>query len=106
MFDNDGLSIDCATCIGSGTTACTDCVVTHLLANDDGPIGVVPAPVGSIASDDSVDSVDSDCFDDPVDLAISRLARAGLLDERPRFVTMAEFDSYGARGRSSPLGVR
>ena len=45
-FDTDTFSIECGTCIATGTTACTDCVVAHLLANDDGPIDLVAVTVG------------------------------------------------------------
>ncbi len=43
MFDDDALRIDCDTCVATGTTACNDCVVGHVLANEDGPIGLVVA---------------------------------------------------------------
>lgn len=89
MFDSDDLSIDCATCIGSGTTACSDCIVTHLLANDDGPIGYVPVELIEVPRMPSAD-----------DVAIELLAKAGLLDDPPVLVPVAEFEALG------PVGAR
>jgi len=77
MSETD-LPIDCATCVASGTTACGDCVVAHLLANDDGPIEFVVAPVVSLTT--------------PVDRAVSLLASAGLLDDPPTFVPADVFE--------------
>lgn len=77
MHDND-LTMDCATCVAAGTTACGDCVVTHLLANDDGPIDFVVAPVISIAA--------------ATDRAVELFAAAGMLDDPPVFVPVADFE--------------
>ena len=41
------ISIECGTCVATGTTACADCIVTHLLANDDGPIDLVTVPIAA-----------------------------------------------------------
>ena len=81
MFDTDHVSIDCATCVAAGTTACGDCVVAHLLANDDGPIDYVVAPVIAITS--------------PVDRAVELFAAAGLLDDPPVWVPSEEFERAG-----------
>ncbi len=81
MFDSD-LPIDCATCVAAGTTACGDCVVAHLLANDDGPIEFVVAPVVRLTT--------------PIDRAVARLAAAGLLDDPPVFVPYDEFELAGS----------
>ena len=73
------LSIECGTCVATGTTACADCVVAHLLANDDGPIDLVMvAPPLSMA-----------------DRAIALFVNAGLLDDPIEFVSSTEFE----RGR-------
>ncbi len=50
ISDSDSFSIECGTCVATGTTACTDCVVAHLLANDDGPIDFVPVALGASRS--------------------------------------------------------
>ena len=63
-----------------------DCIVTHLLANDDGPIDYVVAPVIAIAS--------------PAERAVELLAAAGLLDDPPVFVPYEEFEG------AEPAGVR
>ena len=81
MFDSD-LFIDCATCVAAGTTACGDCMITHLLANDDGPIDYVVAPVVSITS--------------PVERAVELFAAAGLLDDPPVFVEPDDFERVTA----------
>ena len=70
-------AIECATCVASGTTACADCVVTHLLANDDGPIDLVTVPVGVPTT--------------PEQRAIELFRRAGLLDDPVQFVTPNDF---------------
>ena len=87
MDDEAGFSVECGTCVATGTTACADCVVAHLLANDDGPIEYVPVMVGRPHS--------------AADRAIELLARAGLLDDPVQFVTVADFE----RGLVSPVGA-
>jgi len=95
-FDTDGaestevhdggptLSIECGTCVATGTTACADCVVTHLLANDDGPIDLVVVPVDPPVS--------------ATDRTVALFERAGLLDDPVEFVSVAEFEQgVGAR---------
>ena len=80
MNDTDAFSIECGTCVGTGTTACADCVVTHLLANDDGPIDLVSVAVGPPLS--------------AHDRAIALFERAGMLDDPVQFVDLATFE-YG-----------
>ncbi len=75
-LDHDGFSIECGTCVATGTTACTDCVVSHLLANDDGPIGFVTVAPPVTATD----------------RAIALFAQAGMLDDPVRFVAIDEFE--------------
>ena len=84
MNDTDAFSIECGTCVATGTTACTDCVVTHLLANDDGPIGLVTVAVAAPLS--------------AHDRAIALFARAGMLDDPIEFVDPAVFE----RGLTGP----
>ena len=83
MFSNDELTLDCNTCLAANTTACSDCVVSHLLANDDGPIDLEPVPVESPLR--------------AVDRAVGMFGRAGLVGDVPEFVTREEFEA----GRSA-----
>lgn len=76
MPTSDDLTLDCQTCVAVNTTACGDCVVHHLLANDAGPIEFVPAPAVS-----------------DTERVVDLFAKAGLLDEQPRFVAYADFES-------------
>lgn len=77
MFDSDVMHLDCQTCLAANTTACEACVVTHLLANDDGPIELVVAPDVPFS----------------VDRAVALLTKAGLLDDPPEFVSVDDFES-------------
>ena len=85
MFETDGVHIDCHTCVAANTTACNDCLVTHLLANDAGPIDLVLAGRPARPT--------------PVELVIERFTRAGLLDDPPVFVAPDDF----AAGRVGAL---
>lgn len=78
MFSQDDFTLDCHTCQAANTTACTDCIVSHLLANDDGPIDLQPVPLHSPVT--------------AVDRAVGMFGRAGLLDDDPVFVSQREFD--------------
>jgi hypothetical protein len=109
MHDADDLTIECATCPATGTTACGDCIVTHLLANDDGPIEYTPAPhagPGEIDIDD-IDTIDS-CAEWSVDgrsledRALSLFAAAGLIDDPPQFASPSEFGDAAPAGTGSP----
>jgi hypothetical protein len=86
-MENFDISIECGTCVATGTTACADCIVTHLLANDDGPIDLVTV---SIASPQTA-----------ADRAIALFQRAGLIDDPVEFVDQAEFE----RCVSAPIGA-
>jgi hypothetical protein len=84
-MENFDISIECGTCVATGTTACADCIVTHLLANDDGPIDLVTVPIAA-----------------PItahDRAIALFQRAGLLDDPVEFVPVSEFE----RGVATPI---
>lgn len=76
MENFDILSIECGTCVATGTTACADCVVAHLLANDDGPIELVTVALPM----------------SPADRAIALFASAGLLDDPVRFASLDDFE--------------
>lgn len=76
------MSIECGTCVAAGTTACTDCVVSHLVANDDGPIDYVPVPLVAVRS----------AAERAVDRAIALFVQGGLLDDPIEFVDPAEFE--------------
>lgn len=84
MNESDGFTLDCTTCIGTGTTACNDCIVTHLLANDDGPIDYVPVELAPVRRARS-----------PQETAISLFRRAGMVGDVVEFVPLDEFESFG-----------
>ncbi len=89
MNGNDDFTIDCKTCIGVGTTACNDCVVMHLLANDDGPIDYVPVQLAIVPR-----------VPDANEAAIELFLRAGLLTDPVQFVPVDEFDPARTAVRS------
>ena len=78
------ISIECSTCVATGTTACADCIVTHLLANDDGPINLVTVPIAAPIT--------------AIDRAVGLFQRAGLLDDPVEFVDVVDFE----RGMVAP----
>jgi hypothetical protein len=78
MNDFDGFAIECTTCVATGTTACNECVVTHLIANDDGPIDLVTVAVAAPLS--------------VHDRAIALFERAGMLDDPVEFVDLTVFE--------------
>jgi hypothetical protein len=84
-MDKFDTSIECGTCVATGTTACADCIVTHLLANDDGPIDLEIVPVAAPVS--------------VTDRVVGLFQRAGLLDDPVEFVSVAEFE----RGVAAPV---
>ncbi len=88
MNESDDFTLDCGTCIGVGTTACNDCIVTHLLANDDGPIDYVPVQLAPVPR-----------VPDPQETAISLFQRAGLVGDAVEFVPFAEFESFAVPAR-------
>lgn len=77
-MENNDISIECGTCVATGTTACADCIVTHLLANDDGPIDLVTVPIAAPLS--------------VIDRTIALFRSAGLVDDPVLFVDVAEFE--------------
>ncbi len=81
MFSPDEFTLDCQTCVAANTTACSDCIVSHLLANDDGPIDLQPVAVHAPVS--------------PIDRAIGMFGRAGLIGDVAEFVSQREFDEAG-----------
>ena len=70
--------------MATGTTACADCIVTHLLANDVGPIDLVTVPVATPLS--------------ATERTIALFRSAGLVDEPVEFVDIAVFE----RAASAP----
>lgn len=101
MFSDDDLTLDCATCLAANTTACSECIVSHLLANDDGPIGLEPVPIAVPIRPLTHDhgrarerrraerrrALERQTVDDVVGCFV----RAGLVDDPPTFVTAEEF---------------
>ncbi len=77
-MDNFVTSIECGTCVATGTTACADCIVTHLLANDDGPIDLEVVPVTLPLSVTA--------------RTVELFRRAGLVDDPVEFVSVADFE--------------
>jgi hypothetical protein len=90
MFQTNGSTIECATCVATGTSACSECIVTFVLANDAGPIDYVPTPVALRAAE----------YDGSVDRAVALLVSAGLVDHPVEFVSVDEFE-----GRAVPVGA-
>ncbi len=78
QIDGPAFSIECNTCVATGTTACAECIVTHLLANDDGPIALVTVAVDAPVS--------------AADRAVALFRRAGLVDDPVEFVSVADFE--------------
>jgi hypothetical protein len=87
MSSDSHFRIECDTCVATGTTACAECIVTHLLANDDGPVAFVP-----VASPDS-----------SLDRAIRLFRHAGLLDDPIEFVEPAEFERLDVSSVPAPV---
>ncbi len=81
--DTADLHLDCQTCLAANTTACSDCIVTHLLANDDGPIELVAVSLGG--------GSDEGALPRDVARAVDLLAKAGLVDDPPEWVDRSEF---------------
>ncbi len=80
MTNDIDLALDCTTCVAANTTACSDCVVNHLLANDAGPIAFMPNPRRVVERSETA-------------RVVELFAKAGLLDEEPEFVPYAEFET-------------
>lgn len=97
--DPSALHLDCQTCLAANTTACGDCIVAHVLANDDGPIelvstGLTVAPPGPSTGDES---------DPHVERAVDLLAKAGLLDAEPVWVDRSAFEAVESRPALVPV---
>ena len=89
MSELDGFSFDCEGCPALDSSACTDCVVGHLIANDDGPIAMrVAAPIS------------------PRERAIELFRNAGMLDDEPLMVDPEEFASATRRHPAAHVPVR
>jgi len=90
MIERDGsaLNLDCHTCLAANTTACSDCVVAHVLANDDGPIELISTGLVIAAASDPA-----------LDHAVNLLAKADLLDAEPVWVDRSVFELSTTRPR-------
>ncbi len=89
MTTHDAFELDCRTCLAANTTACSECVVNHLLANDDGPIEFVPVEVQTPASQ--------------VEQTVALFQRAGLVGSEVTWVAPEEFDAAGGREPAASL---
>jgi len=83
MFQPNGSTIECETCVAANTSACGECIVSYVLANDAGPIEYVPAP----------EPVEVQPRSGSIEAAIDLFIRAGLVDDPVTFVTVTEFES-------------
>ncbi len=83
MFQPNGSTIECDTCVAANTSACGECIVSFILANDAGPIEYVPAP----------EPVEIRPVVGSVEAAVDLFVRAGLIDEPVEFVSLTEFES-------------
>jgi hypothetical protein len=90
--DVPALAIECGTCVATGTTACTDCVVSHLIANDDGPIEYVTVALVRPRS----------AAERAVERALEMFRAAGLVDDPVELVDPAEFE-HGAAIAAVPV---
>jgi hypothetical protein len=50
LSQEDGMIIDCDTCVMDGTAACADCVVTVLLGTGDGPVALIDEEAAAISN--------------------------------------------------------
>ncbi|MGB3737685.1 MAG: hypothetical protein WA964_22225 [Ilumatobacter sp.] len=80
MTNDIDFALDCTTCVAANTTACGDCVVNHLLANDAGPIDFLPTPRRAPVVSETARVIDL-------------FENAGLLGDEPQFVAYSEFES-------------
>lgn len=84
MSDTDDLILDCRTCVAANTTACNECVVNHLLANDAGPIEFVPTLRAVMARSQATHGVDR---------AVAMFVAAGLCADEPEWIERADFEA-------------
>lgn len=82
QFGAEHFTMECGTCLAAGTTACNECVVTHLLANDDGPINLLTVALEAPSS--------------PQERVITLFERSGLLDDPVEFVSIDRFESFAS----------
>ena len=87
MFQPNGSTIECDTCVAATTSACGECIVSYILANDAGPIEYVPAP----------EPVEIRPVPGSIEAAVDLFVRAGLVDEPVVFLSVAEFERGGGQ---------
>jgi len=93
--DDSALQLDCQTCLAANTTACGDCIVAHVLANDDGPIELVSTGLTIVPPQPASDT--------PIERAVDLLAKAGLLDAEPVWVERSVFEATVERPGLVPV---
>jgi hypothetical protein len=76
MSEDARFTIDCDTCMAAATSACTECVVTDVLAGADVPIALTP-----VAARSRLDEV------------VALFRHAGLVGDDPQWVEPDEFEA-------------
>ena len=107
MFQPNGSTIECDTCVASNTSACGECIVSYILANDAGPIEYVPTPEpvrlrSTLPSVQPSSGTAPAVRDGSIEAAVDLFVRAGLLDEPVVYLSIAEFEA----GRQVESGER
>jgi hypothetical protein len=87
MFQPNGSTIECDTCVAANTSACGECIVSYILANDAGPIEYVPAP----------EPVEIRHATGTVEAAVDLFVQAGLVSDPVEFVPPVEFERGAGR---------
>jgi hypothetical protein len=87
MFQPNGSTIECDTCVAANTSACGECIVSYILANDAGPIEYVPAP----------EPVEIRPAPGSVQAALEMFVQAGLVADPVEFVPLADFEGGAVR---------
>ena len=87
MFQPNGSTIECDTCVAANTSACGECIVSYILANDAGPIEYVPAP----------EPVEIRPIRGTVEAVLEMFVQAGLVADPVEFVPLAEFERGDVR---------
>jgi hypothetical protein len=88
--------VDCDTCPAAATSACVDCLVTHVLANGDDPVAVVPVRSAAHPSRRRHRRPHPSRDGSGVDEVVGWFVAAGLVADPPRFVSAQEFADHAA----------